>query len=109
MKHGADPFVFVLYREIISSIVMYLFVHLQHLKIHIEPRDYRRFLFLGFCSFVNVVGAMLALKYISASRFAIFQPSIPCIATVIAIVLGMERWTWLKGAGTYALFMLSLR
>ena len=54
---------------------------------------------LGLCSFVNVVGAMLALKYISPTMFSIYQPSIPCIATVISIFLKMETLTSLKAVG----------
>lgn len=99
MKDGADPFVFVLYREIFGSALMYAYARYCGVEIKIEAVDRTRFLFLGFFSFVNVVGAMLALKYISASRFAIFQPSIPCIATFISILLGMEQITAMKALG----------
>eukprot|EP01032_Pedospumella_encystans_P024834 gene24834-28070_t len=99
MKDGADPFVFVLYREFFGSILMYAYAKYCGVEVRIDKEDRTRFLILGFFSFVNVVGAMLALKYISASRFAIFQPSIPCIATFISIMLGMEQLTWLKAAG----------
>jgi drug/metabolite transporter (DMT)-like permease len=99
MKYGADPFVFVLYRELFASLVMYALLRYNSIPVIVDPKDYTRFAVLGFCSFVNVVGAMLALKYVTASRFAIFQPSIPCIATVISIFLGMEQITILKCAG----------
>ena len=42
---------------------------------------------------------MLALKYISPTMFSIFQPSIPCIATVVSIFLKMETLTSLKAIG----------
>lgn len=99
LKKGADPFVFVLYRELFASVVMLALLRYQRIPIVVDRRDYGRFFVLGLCSFFNVVGAMLALKYISASRFAIFQPSIPCIATVISICLGLERLTLLKTLG----------
>jgi drug/metabolite transporter (DMT)-like permease len=99
MKEGADPFVFVLYRELLGSVMMYAYARYCGLEVKIERVDYLRFLILGFFSFVNVVGAMLALKYISATRFAIFQPSIPCIATTISILVGLERITVLKVVG----------
>jgi drug/metabolite transporter (DMT)-like permease len=102
LKDGADPFVFVLYRELFASLMMallYFGVQKQPLFNVIEPQDYRRFFGLGVCSFINVVGAMLALKYISPTRFAIFQPGIPCIATVISILVGLEGFTWMKTAG----------
>lgn len=99
MKDGADPFVFVLYRELVAAVLMYSYARYCGLEIKIDRADWLRFAILGFFSFVNVVGAMLALKYISATRFAIFQPSIPCIATFISILVGMEKLTVLKAAG----------
>jgi len=42
---------------------------------------------------------MLALKYISPTMFSIFQPSVPCIATVISIFLKMETLTSIKVLG----------
>lgn len=99
MKDGADPFVFVLYRELLAAALMYAYARYCGVDIKIERVDWPRFLILGFFSFVNVVGAMLALKYISATRFAIFQPSIPCFATFISIMVGLERITLLKATG----------
>ena len=99
MKGGADPFIFALYRELTASVLMFLVVALSDLPIKIEKVDYVRFFLLGVCSFVNVVGAMLSLNYISATRFAIFQPSIPCIATVISILVGLEKFTFIKAGG----------
>jgi drug/metabolite transporter (DMT)-like permease len=99
MKEGANPFVFVLYRELLAAVLMYAYVRYSGVSIKIEPEDRLRFLVLGFFSFVNVVGAMLALKYISATRFAIFQPVIPCVATVISIGVRLEKMTLLKAAG----------
>ena len=99
MKDGADPFVFVLYRELGAAALMYAYAKYCGVDMKIDRCDWVRFLLLGFFSFVNVVGAMLALKYISATRFAIFQPSIPCISTFIGILVGLERMTLLKGFG----------
>lgn len=99
MKDGADPFVFVLYRELFASLLMYAYVRYCGVEIKIEKSDWLRFAFLGFFSFVNVVGAMLALKYISATRFSIFQPSIPCVATFISIMVGLEKFTFMKAGG----------
>ncbi len=99
LKKGADPFVFVLYRELLASAVMYLLILYRKQIIFIHRVDYLRFFFVGCCSFVNVVGAMLALQYISATRFAIFQPAIPCIATVVSIVVGSDMFTFIKLIG----------
>lgn len=78
---------------------MYLVVLYLGLRVKVYQPDYIRFLGLGFASFVNVVGTILALQYISASRYALFQPSIPCIASVISIALRFEAFTSLKAAG----------
>eukprot|EP00981_Chlorochromonas_danica_P002782 scaffold539_cov187-Ochromonas_danica.AAC.3 len=67
--------------------------------LRIEKEDLGRFFFLGICSFVNVVGAVFALQYISATRFSIFQPAIPCIATVVSIFVGLDKATWIKLVG----------
>lgn len=100
LKEGANPFVFVLYRELVaSSIMAFILYFVTGERILIDSSDYKRFFFLGCCSFVNVVGAMLSLNYISATRFAIFQPSIPCIATCISIFIGLESFTWIKATG----------
>lgn len=100
MKDGASPFVFALYRELFAAAMMFLIAkYVTHQSLYILPEDRVRFLILGFFSFVNVVGAMLSLNYISATRFAIFQPCIPCIATMISVVVGLESFTVIKAAG----------
>lgn len=67
------------------------------MKIHRE--DYGRFLFLGFCSGVGVCGSIFALLFIPATKYALMQPSIPVIATVISTCLGLERLNYLKVMG----------
>jgi drug/metabolite transporter (DMT)-like permease len=54
---------------------------------------------MGSCSFVKAVGSCLALQYISPTRFAIFQPSVPCIATVISIAIEIEKFSYVKALG----------
>ena len=99
MQNGTDPFVFALYRELMASVYMFAYAKLSGFEINIDKSDWFRFAILGLFSFVNVVGAMLALQYISATRFSIFQPSIPCFATMISISIGLEQFTILKGLG----------
>eukprot|EP01039_Chlorochromonas_danica_P008978 gene8978-9911_t len=99
LKDGANPIVFALYRELLGCLVMYLIIHYKKETLWIKKEDFTRFLFLGLCSFVNVVGAVFALQYISATRYAIFQPAIPCIATVVSIFLGLDKVTWIKLLG----------
>jgi drug/metabolite transporter (DMT)-like permease len=99
LKEGADPIVFALYRESSASILMISFCLLNNVQKYVEKKDYLRFLFLGCCSFVNVVGAIIVLTLISATRYALFQPIIPCVATVISIAVGVESLTMIKGIG----------
>ena len=47
MKQGASPFVFVLYREVVASLLMLSYAKYRGLRLHIEKEDYIRFLLLG--------------------------------------------------------------
>jgi len=49
---------------------MYLIVKQKGLSVVIEKRDYGRICLLGEFSFINVVGTVLALQYISAVRYS---------------------------------------
>lgn len=103
MKSGTKPLIFALYRETISSVLMLIYA-LSRSKgetttLQIDYDDFPRFIFVGFCSFVNVVGTVLSLKYITASGYAILQPAIPIIATVISCIMRIEELTVLKAVG----------
>jgi hypothetical protein len=41
------PFVFVLYREVVASLLMLSYARYRGLRLHIEKEDYSRFLLLG--------------------------------------------------------------
>lgn len=102
---GADALVFALYREILASICMYIFALIKapaETRRLVMREDIPRFIFLGFCSFINVVGTIVALQYISPSRYAMMQPAIPCFATLISILVGLEGFTMVKAAGILA-------
>lgn len=99
LKDGADPLVFALYRELLATIGMMFIVLCKYPRFSIESKDHVRFVCLGFFSFVNVVGAVMALKYIPATTFSIFQPCIPCVATLISIIIRIERFSYLKAIG----------
>ncbi len=113
LKDGnTDAFVFAFWREILSTILMvFLFHYIHHdqnfnLKTSLSiiynvlfGQDCKSFIFLGFCSFLNVMGATLALSMTDASIFAILQPLIPCVATSISIMTGFEGYTHVKCIG----------
>lgn len=96
---NTNPFIFALYRELAASVMMYFYVQFKEINIKIDQADYGTFLFLGACSFLNVVLACCALQYISATRYAILQPSVPCLATVIAVLNGIESFSLSKLLG----------
>jgi len=61
LKAGCSPFVFALYREIIASTLIFgMAVPTDGLLL---PRKNHalRFILMGICSFVNVVGSVVAL------------------------------------------------
>ena len=99
MKHGVDPFIFVFYRECSASLLMYLFVRYKGYEIKVEKVDYSRFFFLGCCSFSTIIFSCVSLNYISPTRYAIFQPSVPCVTTMISIAIGTEKITVMKVLG----------
>ena len=82
--------IFALYREILGSIAMYILVYVNNLEVKVDRQDYRLFLFLGFCSFCNVVGGLFALDVMSATNYAILQPFIPVTTTIIAVLVKVE-------------------
>lgn len=98
-EYRVNALIFALYREIIASALLFVVVKYLKFTVKIHRIDYYHFLFLGFCSFLNIVGAITSLNYISPSRFAIFQPLTPCIATVLSVCLKKESFSVLKGFG----------
>ena len=99
LSAGADAMIFALYREVFGSIVMLFYVRYKGLNIQVRRQDMARFAFLGFLSFNNVVGTILALQYTSADRYAIMQPLIPPIAVTISIAVGWEVYSHRKLLG----------
>ena len=98
-REGTNPLIFALYREIYASILMLAYVVVLKLKISIEVPDYLRFCYLGLCSFLNVVLTVVALQYISPSRYAMMQPCIPVLATIVSYSIGLESLNTLKICG----------
>lgn len=99
LKEGANPLIFALYREVLASIFMYCFMKYGKEKLRVDSRDRARFIFLGFCSFINVVGTVLALEFLSATRYAMMQPTIPVISTCMSVALGLETLNIFKAFG----------
>ena len=102
LDDGTQPLVFALYRELISSVsifVLALSTDGRDCVGAIPREDWPRFLTLGLCSFATVVGAVVALAFIPASTYAMLQPLCPVIALVVSVLLRLERLTWLKAAG----------
>mmetsp|Transcript_738 Transcript_738/g.747 ORF Transcript_738/g.747 Transcript_738/m.747 type:complete len:334 (+) Transcript_738:240-1241(+) len=99
LRTGADPFIFASYREIIASVLMLMFVFSRKVPITIDMIDVPRLTFIGVCSFLNIVGTILALQYISPSRYSLLQPLNPIIASSLSIIMGIEKLTLEKLIG----------
>lgn len=100
LSKGVNPIIFALYRELTASVCMLLLVFIlvgpKLSNLYIDREDIARFIFLGFCSFVNVVFAIVALEFVPATTFAVMQPIIPCIATFISVLVGLEQTSLMK-------------
>jgi drug/metabolite transporter (DMT)-like permease len=99
LNKGANPVIFALYKQIISSILMFILVLVKGIKISIERKDWLVFVFIGLCIFININGTMFALANISPTRYALFQPTIPCIAALISVLRGLEKPNGGKAVG----------
>mmetsp|Transcript_15594 Transcript_15594/g.22914 ORF Transcript_15594/g.22914 Transcript_15594/m.22914 type:complete len:356 (-) Transcript_15594:287-1354(-) len=96
LNAGVDPLALALYREALGTALMFLLASYatkqsdagQNMKI--QRKHWLRFLALGLFSFGNVVGCIVSLKFVSATNFAVMQPSIPVLATGISVFWGLE-------------------
>jgi len=98
-KQGANPLVFLMYRLLFGTALMHLYIKYYKLGTHIDESDYRRLVVCGMLSFLNVFSGSIALTLIAPSRFAIFQPTIPCIVTTISMLFRLEEIHYVKLLG----------
>ena len=99
LGEGANPIVFSLYRGAIAAAFLYMSAKYYAIPVAIEFDDWPRLALVALGLSINYIGASFGLQYLSAAHFAIFQPSIPCVATVISIILGYDSFTILRGLG----------
>ena len=98
-RGGTNPIIFIFYRLLIGTALMHLYIKYYHMNTFIDPVDHKRLIASGMLSFMNVLCGSLSLKFIAPSRFAIFQPCIPCIVTSISMVLHLEAISNMKLLG----------
>jgi len=102
LNAGVNPLTFAAYREVTGSMCMYLLatrvVGVDRL-FAIEKSDIPRMIFLGLCSFCNVVGFVVALYFTSAANAGAMQPSIPIYAMLLSVAIGAEKATLRKVLG----------
>jgi len=85
-----DPLTFALLRELLAVVCMSVYAFAPHRSGGAAEAkrkwpsigDGAAFLICGYCSFFNVVGSLFALKYLPPTRFSLFQPLQPVIASV---------------------------
>ena len=97
--NNVQPLVFALYREVSASLCMLAIALCRDGFLRPARRDVPRFLLLGACSFANVVGSVVALKFISATNYALLQPAVPVFAAAAAVALRLEPPNILKLLG----------
>ena len=98
-RGGTNPIIFIFYRLLIGTALMHLYIKYYHMNTFIDPVDHKRLIASGILSFMNVLCGSLSLKFIAPSRFAIFQPCIPCIVTSISMILNLEAISNMKLLG----------
>ena len=98
-RAGANPLVFLMYRLIFGTALMQLYIEYYKLNRHIDQSDYRRMFIVGLLQFATVLSGSLALTFIAPSRFAIFQPTTPCIVAAISILFKLESVNAMKLVG----------
>lgn len=103
MKVGANPLVFALYREFVANVLMYFYAVSQlkgnYRLMKIDRVDWLQFFFVGLNCFFCVLGTVVAFQYVSPIRYAILQPAIPVIATIVSCSIRLEKLTIMKAVG----------
>ncbi|GAB5361785.1 hypothetical protein AAMO2058_000742200 [Amorphochlora amoebiformis] len=99
LDNGVSPLCFALYREIIASICMWILCLYIDGAVKMQRRDIPRFFLMGVCSFINVVGSVVALDMVSAANVSLLQPSIPVFAVGVALAMRVEAFTKWKAFG----------
>lgn len=109
-RGGAHPVVVALYRELLSTALMFLCVYylnrgrglrgnLRMISEVFNGEDRKQFLLIGVTSFINMIASILGLHFTNAALFALFQPIVPVVATILSIVQGFEGYSHLKIVG----------
>jgi drug/metabolite transporter (DMT)-like permease len=109
-RGGAHPVVVALYREILSTVLMFGCVYYMNrsrglrgcvrmISEVFNGEDKRQFLLIGVTSFINMIASILGLHFTNAALFALFQPIVPVVATILSIVQGYEGYSHLKIVG----------
>lgn len=99
----ASLFVFSLYRTGFASTLMLFFILIRsegYGKIfRINRDDYLRFMYIAFCNVINILGTLIAFSYVAPNQYAIMQPLVPILATLLSCVIRLEKLTFLKVTG----------
>jgi drug/metabolite transporter (DMT)-like permease len=99
LNDGVNPMALALLREALATVLMWCMAVRCEGWQRMDRKHFPRLLLLGFCSFVNVVGAILAIKLLSPTAVALMQPSIPVFAMIISYLCGEEGMSRLKACG----------
>mmetsp|Transcript_46761 Transcript_46761/g.94322 ORF Transcript_46761/g.94322 Transcript_46761/m.94322 type:complete len:449 (-) Transcript_46761:9-1355(-) len=101
---GTHPLILAFYREMIACVCMYTLAYKidgKSVWSGFQRCEIGTFLLLGFLSYGNVVGFIVALEYVTAFNSALLHPSIPVFTAFFAVLVGMETMTRRKALGIF--------
>jgi len=96
---GYNSLLFCLYREFLGSTIMLIPIAFRRIPMNVRVDDRMKFVWIGFCSFATMVGALTGIQLSSPSRFSIMQPIIPIIACLISVLCKLEVLNIFKTLG----------
>ncbi len=95
-----EPITVLLFRLIISSIILWVFILSTGLFQRVEPTDRKQFLFTAlFSPFLYFIGETFGLKYVSPTVGAVIITTIPVVTPIGARVFLKERLGWINLLG----------
>jgi drug/metabolite transporter (DMT)-like permease len=116
LSSGTNVFTLGLYRDVIASCFLWLSVTSiegvteagegnlspsQKTSIfNMTSKEKSLFMVLGVCSFVNSVGYLFALLYVTPFNSALLHPAVPVFASTLGAYLGVNKLTLLKVIAT---------
>jgi drug/metabolite transporter (DMT)-like permease len=101
LTHGMDASVFLVYRLIFASVVLFVGGTRVLGVSFVFPRKEQlpRILFVGICTFIHSICFVYGLQLTTPFLCAVMQPSVPVLVWLISVWIGQERGSARKAVG----------